>query len=58
MGKNNKPTATKTITLIFDMDKDKEVELETKWQAYLQGDLSLAKFLEWAKRWQVESLLR
>jgi hypothetical protein len=46
------------VSLIFDVEKDKLGELETKWQAYLAGDLSLAKILEWLKKWQVESLLR
>jgi hypothetical protein len=58
MNKSNKQTVTKTISLIFDVEKDKLVELEAKWQAHLAGELSLAKILEWLKKWQVESLLR
>lgn len=58
MPKSNKQTVTKTISLLFDVEKDKLAELEAKWQSYLAGDLSLAKILEWLKKWQVESLLR
>ena len=58
MGKANKQTTTKVITLIFDMDKDKEPELEAKWQQHLEGELTLTQILTWLKKWQVESLLK
>lgn len=51
-------TKTKTITLIYDIPKASEPELEAKWQQFLAGELSLAKVLEWLKKWQVESLLK
>lgn len=55
---NNKPTTTKVITLVYDLDKDKEPALELLWQQYLAGEVTLTKVLDFAKKWQVESLLK
>ncbi len=51
-------TTTKTVTLIFDVPKKNEGKFEVDWNSYVNGDLTLAKFLSTWSKFMVESMMR